>query len=150
MTDVSGIISRRHFLAGAAAATGSAFFMYVGGWWLFKVRKQDSTDFVSAILEKKLSWLKLDEEGVRAFSEDFGYSELAGWAGMFGLVYRYVDIFDLASSSGKLHDFEDIVVLQYLLSTDFFQNDADESGVVKYLGYYDPFRPGFRNPLARF
>jgi len=36
----------------------------------------------------------------------------------------------------------------YLLSSDFFQNHADESRTVRYLAYYDLLIP-CQNPFAR-
>jgi len=145
-----GKISRRRFLLGGGAAAASAIFLYSGGWWFFKVRNQDSTDFIAAILHKKLSWLQLEEDGVQMFAKDFGYQEITSWAGMAGPLYRYFDFFELTPRAEYIDSLEDRVVLEYLLSTDFFLNDADESRPVRYLGYYDPYRPDFRNPLARF
>jgi len=39
---------------------------------------------------------------------------------------------------------------QFLLSTDFFRFNADESRVVGYVGFYDPTVTPSNNPLARF
>jgi hypothetical protein len=39
---------------------------------------------------------------------------------------------------------------RYLMSTDFFRHDADESRLVRYVGFYDPDRTACNNPLARF
>ena len=44
----------------------------------------------------------------------------------------------------------DRVQAQFLLSTDFFRFDADESRVVNYVGFYDPIFTPSNNPLARF
>jgi hypothetical protein len=44
----------------------------------------------------------------------------------------------------------DRVQAQFLLSTDFFRFDADESRVVAYVGFYDPILTPSNNPLARF
>jgi hypothetical protein len=39
---------------------------------------------------------------------------------------------------------------QFLLSTDFFRFDADETRVVAYVGFYEPTITPSNNPLARF
>lgn len=38
----------------------------------------------------------------------------------------------------------------FLLSTDFFLNDQDESRILLYIGYYDPYLRGCGNTIARF
>jgi hypothetical protein len=42
------------------------------------------------------------------------------------------------------------VYTDYLLSTDFFRQGADESRRVHYVGFYDPSVTPCNNPLARF
>jgi hypothetical protein len=39
---------------------------------------------------------------------------------------------------------------RYLLSTDFFRHRADESQIVRYVGFYDPDNTPCGNPLAEF
>jgi hypothetical protein len=39
---------------------------------------------------------------------------------------------------------------QFLLSTDFFEHDADEKRTIRYVGYYDASVTPCNNPLARF
>ena len=43
----------------------------------------------------------------------------------------------------------DAVRAQFLLSTDFFRFDGDESRRITYVGYYDPAVTPCNNPLAR-
>ena len=42
------------------------------------------------------------------------------------------------------------VYTTYLMSTDFFQGDADDSRPVRYVLFYDPELTRCHNPLARF
>ena len=42
------------------------------------------------------------------------------------------------------------VYATYLMSTDFFQGDADESRLVRYVLFYDPELTRCHNPLATF
>lgn len=44
----------------------------------------------------------------------------------------------------------DHVRAQFLLSTDFFRFDADESRVIAYVGFYDASVTACGNPFARF
>ena len=39
---------------------------------------------------------------------------------------------------------------RYLLSTDFFRHDADESRQIHYVRFYDPSHSGCGSPMARF
>jgi hypothetical protein len=47
-----------------------------------------------------------------------------------------------------LRRLEDNIVTEYLLSTDFFFHDADESREVRYLSFYEPRLAPCRNPFA--
>jgi len=42
------------------------------------------------------------------------------------------------------------VYLRYLLSTDFFRHNADESRLIQYVGFCDPYATPCSNPLAVF
>lgn len=44
---------------------------------------------------------------------------------------------------------EDSVVSDYLLSTDFFANGADEQRAVSYVSFYDPYVRPCSNPFNR-
>jgi hypothetical protein len=48
------------------------------------------------------------------------------------------------------NQWSDEVQTQFLLSTDFFRFDADETRLISYVGYYDPSVTPCNNPLARF
>jgi hypothetical protein len=41
----------------------------------------------------------------------------------------------------------DAIAARFLLSTDFFQNGADEDRPLRYVAYYDPYRSPCYNPL---
>jgi hypothetical protein len=101
--------------------------------------------------------LKLDPDGVHAFAKDqskaafnkkiptynrLRYHLLAAAMPSYKRNFRSID------KRSRLAKFEDNLVANYLLSSDFFLNGADESRVVKYVAYYDPLRP-CQNPFAR-
>lgn len=145
-------LSRRKFLF---AATGSFVSLYVGGWWIFKVRENDATDFISAALKSRLDFLNLDEAGVKQFAIDYqdtkdeSMRDNASWAGMIGFVYQYVNIFKITPLYGSIQAIEEDIELLFLMSSDFFIFDADESRTVHYLGLYGPYLRPCSNPLVK-
>jgi len=80
-------------------------------------------------LRSHFSYLTLDTAGVDQYFADYQHA--------FGPLPRHLPL-----SS----DF----CTQYLMSTDFFRHGADESRLVRYVGFYDPDRTACNNPLARF
>jgi hypothetical protein len=91
-------------------------------------------DPVIALLQQKFNYLQLEPAGLIAFAQDF--QERAGKK-LLG---------QRESDPGQ---FEYAVGSQYLMSTDFFRNGADESRPVKYTGYYDIYN-GCTSPFAKF
>ena len=65
-----------------------------------------------------------------------------------GPIYRRLDLGDRNSLTAAIRHGEERIVTNYLLSSDFFVNGADESRTVRYLGFYDPLR-ACSNPFAR-
>jgi hypothetical protein len=41
-----------------------------------------------------------------------------------------------------------MITQEYLLSTDFFRNKMDESRIVKYIGFYNPYQMPCTNPFS--
>ena len=81
--------------------------LYVSGWWFFKVRKGDATDYIKSVLKKHLGYLKLDEDGVNRFAIDFQERTSskkrywASWIGMISPVYSLFDMVKLLVEQGK-------------------------------------------------
>jgi hypothetical protein len=111
---------------------------------------------IASILRRRLSFLKLDEGGIRAFAKDqtraiFG-KKIPTWNRLryhmtasgvsFKRFYRSTD------TRSRFARFEDTLVSTYLLSSDFFWNGSDESRNINYVAYYDPIR-ACSNPFAR-
>ncbi len=145
-------LSRRNFLFTAA---GSLVSLYVGGWWIFKVRENDATDFIMAALKSRLDFLNLDEAGVKQFAIDYqnamdqSFRDNASWAGMLGFAYQYVNVFKITPLSERIRVIEEDIELLFLMSSDFFIFDADESRTVHYLGLYGPYLRPCSNPLVK-
>lgn len=144
-------LSRRTFILSALAASIS---LYVGGWWGVKVRNNDSTDTIAAIVYKHLGYLDLDEQGVRDFATDLNErldgstNRVLSWLGLFHPLYAHIDVFEMTPATDQFKRFEEGVVERYLLSSDFFLYDADADRTVQYLGYYDPHERPCANPLT--
>lgn len=110
-------------------------------------------DAVKTIIHKRLDYLSLDGAGVSQFAADYISAMNISNAklrliGVFAPIYRR-----LSSEPGHFlyratRYGEERVVTRYLLSSDFFVFDADESRVVRYLAFYDPLR-ACGNPFRR-
>ena len=146
-------MNRRKFVLSALI---SSLILYLGGWWAFKVRSRDSSDMVTAILRKRLDYLILDEAGLDQFAadiqdvvqQDLNYA--FSWLGILAPIYQYTQLFEGAVKAYHLTELENTIVIQYLMSTDFFINNADMTQPVKYIGFYDPYRRICFNPFAKF
>jgi hypothetical protein len=135
---------RTLLLSGLAAACG-----LIG--WKF-ARSTDEAAIVK-VLHKKLGYLKLDAEGVQRFARDLTASKTVSSARLriidaAGPLYTGSRLTaDNTLDNGIRHG-EDKVVTDFLLSSDFFKNGADQTRTVHYLGLYDPMI-ACGNPFAR-
>jgi hypothetical protein len=98
-------------------------------------------------VDRAFAWtaavVRSPEERLRAH---FSYLNLdpAGVAQYFADYARYRPAFSRHRPLGP------DVHTDFLLSTDFFRNGADESRLIRYVGFYDPAVTACNNPLARF
>jgi hypothetical protein len=91
-------------------------------------------DPLITLLRQKLDYLKFSDSDLTTFARDFharGDAQLKRLA------------------TEKPTESADGLTVQFLLSTDFFLNGADESRSVSYRTYYDPY-DGCSNPFAEF
>jgi len=91
-------------------------------------------DTIVALLQDKFSYLNLVEADLVAFANDFRSKS-------------DTRVLNLQESDPVWFEYE--VATQFLMSSDFFRNDADETQPVKYKLYHDPYR-GCSSPFARF
>lgn len=124
-------MNRRHFVAGALAIVATLAAAGVG--WLRRRRVSgidpaSSAHGLAPRLREEFHYLSLSDGAVDAFVRDFDdfYGERAA---------------RVARASGAPK--------RFLLSTDFFQNGADESHRVAYVAFYHPYRSPCYQPLAR-
>ena len=130
--------------------------LYVGGWWFFKVRKGDATDYVKSVLKKHLGYLRHDEDGLNKFAIEYQERTSpkkrywASWIGIIGPVYSMLDLVKFIPNSQKFKWLETDIVTMYILSSDFFIYDADMNRTVRYIQFYDTIDVGCANPFAKF
>lgn len=146
-------LTRRQFLLAVVPASAS---LYVGGWWLINVRKGETSQIIISILKKKLYYLNISDQTLETFASDVqtilpsGYRRSMSWAGMLSPAYARVDIFHLTQrTKQKIEEFEEYIVSKFLLSSDFFYNDAREDREIQYIGLYQ-HASICSNPFAKF
>ena len=111
---------------------------------------------IAARGRSRLSFLKLDAAGVDAFAKDQVDALLAKRPTWNRLKYHFLSVFSKSftrwqSSTDhrtRTQRMEDGFAATYLLSSDFFVNESDETRTIQYLSFYDPMR-ACGNPFAR-
>jgi hypothetical protein len=138
-------MKRRYFLlSGLAAVCGLAGWRYA--------RSTDEAAIVK-VLHKRLGYLRLDDAGVRRFARDLAAVHTISSFRLritdaVGALYTRPSLTANNRFDNVIRHGEDRVVTQYLLSSDFFKNGADETRTVFYVHYYDPMI-ACGNPFAR-
>lgn len=143
------MFNRRQFLTTAIAGIAAL------ATWRF-IRGSDE-DAIMAVLRKRLDYLILDEPGLRAYAKDLVDKKIISSSRLrlvdvAGPIYAHLDAPAYGNAlAHKLRHGEERVVSLYLLSSDFFPKGADETQIVRYLGYYDPVRKprSCSNPFSR-
>jgi hypothetical protein len=142
------IVKRRTFVISGAAV------IVAGG--ALRIALSDKESAVAKILHKRLPYLSLDSAGVAQFAKDaVAHDVIAGTKLRFldgiGPLYTRFDRSPGKKQNGDIRRGEERLVGEYLLSSDFFRNGADETRVVRYLGFYDGSKDisACSNPFAR-
>jgi hypothetical protein len=145
------MISRRRLLLAGLGLVG------LSGLGIFAFGRSGIEAAIATILRRRLAYLHLDEEGVRAFASDQAGKLIAKRVSLHRLRYHVAatagDTFKRFQRSNdprtRVERIEDPIVISYLMSSDFFLNGADESRSVRYLGFYDALQRPCGNPFAR-
>jgi hypothetical protein len=141
-------LSRRQLGLGLLAI-GASFGGYAAFKWFFG----DPTEVTLAILRRRVGYLNVSAATLERFAADY-----AAWKGrrqqlarlsILALPLRVATPYDFLGTTSSLRRLEDSVVSQFLMSTDFFFNNADTTQPVTYLGFYEPMSAVCRNPLWR-
>lgn len=117
-------------------------------------RRRAAPDLIVAILERRVGYLKVDTESFRSFAAEFivgrgQYERQIAAVSVLSGPLRYWSPYAWLPHAHAFRRLEDSIVSHYLLSTDFFVHDADETRLVNYLGLYNPFESVCRNPFGR-
>lgn len=143
------MVKRRHFLVGIGVAAAA-----LAGLWVGDVATKSE---IATAVRKRLGFLRLDEKGLDAFAKDQMNALLAKRPSWDRMKYHFDALFTkpAEASFGSSIDkrsrrerLEDHFATIYLMSSDFFQHNADESRVVHYVALFDPMR-ACDNPFAR-
>ncbi len=150
-------MNRRTFLLSSIGifATASGIWSVKSGYLSGNERKRNT---IFTVFEKRLAYLKWDKKEVMDFIQDFMVNidnqiYIKGKLNKFSFLYplyNYTNLLDKTPFASKIRSFEEKVVTNFLMSTDFFRNGADETKPVKYLFYYDPYAAPCQNPLAEW
>ncbi|MDM8568602.1 hypothetical protein QUF50_03630 [Thiotrichales bacterium HSG1] len=151
-------MNRRTFLLSFVGifATATGIWSVKNGYLSNNTRIKNT---IFAVFEKRLSYLKWDKTEVLNFIQDFidhvdneGY--IGGKLNKFSFLYPIYNYTDLLNKTpfftGKVRSFEEKIITDFLLSSNFFREGADETKPVKYLFYYDPYQAPCQNPLAKW
>jgi hypothetical protein len=142
------MVARRSILVGLGIAAVAAF----GVWG---VDLASETEIVSAV-RRRLSFLRLDDEGLHSFAKDYVNAILAKRPSWYRWKYHIQSLFQKpgarwgisTDTRSRRQRMEDNLTTQYILSSDLFLKGADESRIIRYVSLYDPMR-ACGSPFAR-
>jgi len=142
-------IPRRTFIIGVLA---SAVGFSLLGWWRLRSRGSDGLGSVAEMLDRRLTFLDLEPDGVERFSQDVAkvtaQIQISPTGELLEPRAPVIEGIAFQIENGAVRLYEDTLVRKFLLSSDFFIEGADESKTVHYLGWFDEFAPCC-NPFAQ-
>jgi hypothetical protein len=136
-------MKRRSLLIGGV---GIAAVAILGAWGADIATE---SEIVSGV-RRRLSFLHFDDAGLHRFAKDYIRSMLAKRPSWYRWKYHLHSLFSKppAAQWGISNDtrtrrerLEDDLATLFLLSSDFFAQQADESRSIQYVSLYDPMRP---------
>lgn len=150
-------MNRRTFLVSSTVGV----FAIASGVWAIKAgyfnRRSRIANTIFAVFTKRLAYLNWDEAEVLIFIQDFlndprnkGLLKKVNKLSFSYPIYAHTDWLERTSIASKIRSFEGKIATKFLLSTNFFWNDADMTKPVKYLGYYNPYLKPCQNPFSHW
>lgn len=138
--------SRRTILLGSVAGLFGARLLYEWYWG-------DPTDAIEAILKRRVGHLRVEAKAFSRFSAEYLKARAEHEEGLrrlstAALGLQFFTPYSWLRIRHPLRRLENNVVSMFLLSTDFFQNGADERRLVTYVAFYDPLAAVCRNPFV--
>jgi len=111
---------------------------------------QISENQIAAAIRRRLSFLHFDDDGLHQFARDYEGVMMQKRPSWYRWKYHFHTLFSKppAAQWGISNDtrtrkehLEDDLATLFLLSSDFFENKADETRTIRYVQFYDPLRP---------
>lgn len=111
-------------------------------------------DIIVAILKRRVGYLRVEHGTFHDFAKSYisaheEYERKLAALSAFALPLQYLSPYRWLVHGNALRRLEDNVVSNYLLSTDFFFNSANEQRAVSYISFYDPYTRPCGNPFSR-
>lgn len=98
---------------------------------------------IVGIIQKELSYLNLDKQGIEQYVADYLQYE-----GNVPHIELKLKMYHLLSVGSEKSSIVSALIEKYLLSTDFFLKNMDESRKINYIGYYNPYKSPCSNPFS--
>lgn len=131
------MFNRRQFLvAGVAGFTGLVTWRFV---------RSSPESAIMTVVKERLDYLLLEENGLHEFARDLVAQKILSsnklrMLNVAGPLYTQLAITSYKNPlSHAVWQREERIVSMYLMSSDFFLSGADETRLVRYTGFYDPF-----------
>jgi hypothetical protein len=141
-------LSRRKFLAiGLAVSAAPLYALYAWRWG-------DPTDIIVAILKRRVGYLRVEHGTFHDFAKSYisfrkDYEHQLATLSFISVPLQFLSPYSWLTQGNSFRRLEDNVVSRYLLSTDFFANNANEQRAVSYISFYDPYTRPCGNPFNR-
>lgn len=142
------LITRRKFFALGAGIIGGAVAVTTAYKWL----GGKPQNVIISILNRRLTQLNVDKTSFGPFSIAYldyrkEYRKQLSIMSIVSWPLQYLSPYAVLPQGSPIHRLEDNIVSMYLMSTDFFQNGANEKRQIQYLSFYDPYISVCRNPF---
>jgi len=113
----------------------------IAGAMSFTAIETSFEDAAEKIIYREVGFLKLDADGVRKFAKEYGQQKDSNYR----IAVRGYALLGIRShQSGKISQ----LITAYMLSTDFFRNEMNETKVVRYIGLYNPYTRPCSHPFS--
>lgn len=139
------MMKRRKFIQ--KTAIGGILILGIPSY--FVTDKKNALNLITEIVKRELSFLQLDEAGIQQYALEY-YNKVTANKSLIQirkynakLLYLYVNKYD-ATKSWTIN----LIAKNYLLGSDFFLNNMDESSTIHYLALFDPIMAPCNNPFS--
>ncbi len=133
-------------MLGSLAALG-------GTWLLYKWHRGDPKEVIEAILVRRVGHLRVEPRVFSSFAAEYlnsrrEHEDSLRKLSTVSTLLQFFSPYAWLEGRHPLRRLENNVVSMFLLSTDFFQNGANDRSLVRYVAFYDPTAAVCRNPFV--